>query len=302
MELRHLRYFIAIAEEQNFTRAAERLGIQQPPLSQQIRQLEQELGTPLFRRLTRKVELTEAGASFLSDARAILEQVERAKNSVQRFSRGEAGRIRIGFAGATYFQPEVTALIRDYRARYPGVQLLPEQSNTALLVEGLRSGEIDVAFVRPPIGGADGLNTQLLVEEDMLVALPAAHRLSRQAALPLSALAEETFILFPRAISPGLYDNLISAFHQAGFSPRLGQEAPQIASIVPMIDAGFGISLVPRSVSQIRTEGVRYVPITAPVPAAPIGIAYRQDQHSVALAHFVALAREKRQHAPARPE
>jgi DNA-binding transcriptional LysR family regulator len=300
MELRHLRYAIAIAEEQNFTRAAERLGIQQPPLSQQIRQLEQELGIPLFRRLTRKVELTEAGASFLADARAILEQVERAKSSAQRFSRGESGRIRIGFAGATYFQPEVTALIRDYRARYPGVQLMPEQSNTALLVEGLRTGEIDVAFVRPPIGGADGLNTQLLVEEDMLVALPATHRLSRQASLSLSALAEETFILFPRAISPGLYDNLIAAFHQAGFSPRLGQEAPQIASIVPMIDAGFGISLVPRSVSQIRTAGVSYVPIAAPVPAAPIGIAYRQDHHSVALDNFVALAHAKRQHTPAR--
>src|SRR5690242_8001652 len=134
MELRHLRYFVAVAEELHFTRAAEKLGIKQPPLSQQIRQLEQEMGTSLFRRLTRGVELTESGAVLLDDARRILEQVERAKTGVQSRARGETGRVRVGFAGATYFQPLVPRIIRAYRERYPGVVVTPEQSNTPRLV------------------------------------------------------------------------------------------------------------------------------------------------------------------------
>ncbi|MCW3481990.1 LysR substrate-binding domain-containing protein [Neisseriaceae bacterium JH1-16] len=290
MELRHLRYFLAVAEERHFTRAAERVGIQQPPLSLQIKQLEEELGTPLFLRQSRGVDLTEAGAAFVEEARAILARVDQAKTHIQRLSRGEAGRIRIGFAGATYFEPAVPALIRDYRSRYPDVQLQPEQSNTAELVQRLIDGEIDAAFVHTPIGADPTLACLPLVDEAMLLALPASHPLSGEPAVPLAALADDTFILLPRAISPGLYDRLIAAFQQAGFTPRLGLEAPQIVSIVPMVAAGFGVSLVPRAVSQIDTPGVRYLPIAGIAPRAPIGLAYRLDGGSAALRGFVAMA------------
>jgi len=290
MELRHLRYFLAVAEERHFTRAAERVGIQQPPLSLQIRQLEEELGTPLFVRLSRGVELTEAGSAFMEEARQILERVEQAKTHIQRLSRGETGRIRIGFAGATYFEPTVPALIRDYRARYPDVQLQPEQSNTAELVQALINGEIDAAFVHTPIGTAPELVCLPLIDEPMLLALPAQHPLAGEARVSLSMLADDTFILLPREISPGLYDRLIAAFQQAGFTPKLGLTAPQIVSIVPMVAAGFGVSLVPRAVSQIDTPGVRYLPIAGIAPHAPIGLAYRVDAGSAALRGFVTMA------------
>ncbi|MDN0073727.1 LysR substrate-binding domain-containing protein [Crenobacter sp. SG2303] len=290
MELRHLRYFLAVAEERHFTRAAERVGIQQPPLSLQIKQLEEELGTPLFVRHSRGVDLTEAGTTFVEEARQLLERVEQAKTHIQRLSRGEAGRIRIGFAGATYFEPAVPALIRDYRARYPDVQLQPQQSNTAELVQALIDGSVDAAFVHTPIGSAPELACLPLVDEAMLLALPANHPLSEEAAVPLSALADDTFILLPRDISPGLYDRLIVAFQQAGFMPKLGLEAPQIVSIVPMVAAGFGVSLVPRAVSQIDTPGVRYLSIAGVAPRAPIGLAYREDAGSAALRQFISLA------------
>src|SRR5258708_20417423 len=156
MDLRHLRYFVAVAEERHFTRAAERLGVKLPPLSLQIRQLEREMGTSLFRRLTRSGELTEAGTLLLDEARRILEQVERTKASVQSRARGETGHIHVGFAGATYFQPRVPEIIRAYRECYPSVVLSPEQSNTPRLIEGLRSGAARVAVGRPPLTNAQG--------------------------------------------------------------------------------------------------------------------------------------------------
>src|SRR5258705_3550625 len=176
MDLRHLRYFVAVAEERHFTRAAERLGIKQPPLSLQIKQLEQELGTLLFRRLTRGVELTEPGTLLLDEARQILEHVERTKANVQSRARGETGRIRVGFAGATYFQPRVPGLIQAYRECYPDVLLSPVQSNTPHLVEALRNGSLDVAFVRPPLGDGEGLTVHPLVQEPMRIVLPRSTR------------------------------------------------------------------------------------------------------------------------------
>ncbi len=146
MELRHLRYFVAVAEELNFTRAAKRLGINQPPLSLQIRQLEKELGTPLFIRRTRGIELTNAGKLMLEEARVILKEVETAKAGVQRRARGETGRIVIGFSGGTYFHPLIPAIIREYRTDYPDVILFPQVSGTAFLTVQLLAGQIDIAF------------------------------------------------------------------------------------------------------------------------------------------------------------
>lgn len=291
MELRHLRYFVAVGEELHFTRAAERLGIKQPPLSVQIRQLEEEIGTPLFHRLTRGVELTEAGMLLLDDARQILDQVERAKARAQSRARGETGRIQVGFAGATYFQPLVPDIIRSYREQYPDVVLLPEQSNTPHLIAGLRSGAVDIAFVRPPLSDNEGLAVLPLVSEPMRIVLPASHPRAGDRSMPLSALAQETLILFPRMIGPGLHDIIIASCQQAGFSPTLGQDAPQIPSVVCLVAAGFGVSIVPQSIEYLHVEGVVYLRIDGDGPRAPIGLAYRRDDHSVIVRNFVALAR-----------
>jgi DNA-binding transcriptional LysR family regulator len=291
MELRHLRYFVAVAEELNFTRAAKRLGIKQPPLSLQIRQLEKEMGTPLFRRLTRGVELTNAGKLMLEEARVILRQVERAKTGVRRRARGETGRINVGSSGGTYFNPLIPAIIREYRMRYPDIILAPEASNTALLVARLRAGQIDIAFIRPPISDSEGLAIEPLVDEDTVMILPTGHALSDSASAPLAALAKETFVLCPRALNPGLYDSIISACHHAGFDPVLGQEAPQIVSIVPLVAAGLGVSIVPRSVSRIQGNGVVCLAIEGDAPRAEICLAYRRDDGSPAVQNFVAVAR-----------
>jgi DNA-binding transcriptional LysR family regulator len=294
MELRHLRYFIAVAEELHFTRAAERLGINQPPLSMQIRQLEQELGTPLFRRLTRGVELTDSGALLLQEARRIIDQVQRTKELVQSRARGETGHIRVGFASATYFQPLVLRTIRAYRDRFPGVTLSAEQNVTPRLAVGLSRGEIDVAFVRPPLTEGEGLALELLADEPMIIVLPASHPLAAERTAPLAALAGEKFIFTPRAADPGLYDGLIASCQRAGFSPILGEEAPQIPSIVHMVAAGFGVSVVPQGIQQIHAEGAVYLRIQGTAPRAPIGLASRKDDSSARVRNFVALARRKR--------
>jgi DNA-binding transcriptional LysR family regulator len=291
MELRHLRYFVAVAEELNFTRAAHRLGIKQPPLSSQIRQLEEELGAPLFRRRTRGVELTDSGKLLLEEARIILRQVETAKTGVRRRARGETGRIIVGSASAVYFHPLVPAIIREYRTRYPGIVLAPQTSGTAPLVEWLRNGQIDVAFVRPPIRDTSGLTIEPLIDEEMMIVVPAGHALSGAVSAPLSALAKETFVLYPRALNPDAHDSIIAALRHAGFNPTLGPEAPQIISVIPLVAAGMGVSIMPRSTARILPERVRYLSIEGEAPRAEIRLAYRRHDRSPAVQNFVAVAR-----------
>jgi DNA-binding transcriptional LysR family regulator len=282
---------VAVAEELNFTRAAKRLGINQPPLSLQIRQLEKEIGAPMFRRQARGVELTSAGKLMLEEARVILKQVGQAKIGVRRRARGETGRLNIGSSGGTYFHPLIPAIIRQYGTHYPDVVMSPAASNTPLLVARLRAGQIDVAFIRPPIGDSDGLTLDLLVDEPAIMVLPTGHRLSRAASAPLSALAEETFVLFARELNPGNYDSIIAACRRAGFSPKLGQVAPQIVATVPMVAAGLGVSIVPQSTGRIATDGVAYLAIEGDEPRACISLAHRRDDRSAAVQNFVAVAR-----------
>jgi DNA-binding transcriptional LysR family regulator len=295
MELRHLRYFVAVAEELNFTRAAKRLGINQPPLSLQIRQLEKETGTPLFVRHARGVELTNAGKLMLEDARAILKQVEQAKIGVRRRARGETGRLNIGSSGGTYFHPLVPIIIREYRRHYPDVVLFPQASNTAVLIAQLRAGNIDIAFIRTPIAESEGLTLELLVDEPSVMVVPTGHPLSRSTSVSLGAFVKETIILqHPREVNPENYDSIISAFKSAGFSPKLTQEAPQIVSVIPMVAAGMGVSIVPRSMNRILIDAVVYLPIDGNAPRALLELAYRQYDRSPAVQNFVAVARRTR--------
>lgn len=292
MELRHLRYFTAVAEELHFTRAAARLGIGQPPLSQQIQQLEREIGTPLFLRLPRGIALTEAGAQFLEDARAILAGADRAVDTARRLGRGERGAITVGFTASAVFHPYLPRAIRAYRDRYPGVRITLTESTSVSLLRSLRAGEVDVAFVRPPYVADPEFESERVLNEPMLVALPPNHRLVRKRAIPMAALADEDFVLYPRPIGASLYDAIQSACQRAGFTPRVIQEAPQMASIVSLVAAGVGISVVPAAMRHMGAQGIEYRPIKGDAPHALLDMAYRRHDRSAAASNAVELLRE----------
>src|SRR6266851_6647104 len=210
MELRHLRYFVAVAEEGHVTRAALRLGIQQPPLSQQIRALEAELQVQLFRRKPRGVELTQAGEALFAEAQAILRQVDHAVTAARRTARGEAGRIGLGFTSSASFHPFVPQAIREYRETHPLVRLTLEESGTGELVAALVEERLDAAFVRSPIGtapgAAAGIAVHSVLDEAVVAALRAGHALASRTGvkpLDLAELAAETFILYRRPLGPG---------------------------------------------------------------------------------------------------
>ncbi len=296
MELRHLRYFVAVAEEAHITRAAERLGIQQPPLSQQIQALERELDAQLFRRLPRGVELTPAGQAFLGEARAILGRAEQAVALARRVARGEAGRLGLGFTSSASFHPFVPRVIRAFREAQPLVSLALEENGTVELAEALRNRGIDLAFVRSPIDAGSSLTVSPILEEPMFAALPSGHALAGETEpLPLAAFAGETFILYRRPVGPGLHDAIIAACGRAGFSPMIGQEAPRMLSTLSLVAAGLGVTLVPASMTRLEAEGVVYRPLAAAAMlSASLNLAYRRGEPSAAAQRFVALARRMR--------
>lgn len=297
MELRHLRYFVAVAEELHFTRAAARLGIGQPPLSLQIQQLERELATPLFLRRPRGIALTEAGVQFLADARAILASAERAIDMARRVGRGEHGAVTIGFTASAVFHPYLPRAIRAYRDRYPDVRIQLNESNTVSLLRDLRAGRVDVAFVRPPYPQDPELLAERVLDEPMLLALPPDHALCRRRTVPMQALADEGFVLYPRPIGAGLYDAIMEACQRAGFAPRVVQEAPQIASIISLVAAGMGVALVPAALRHMGAEGIAYRPIRGDAPHAQLDMAYRRLDRSPAANNAVTLMRDlARQH------
>jgi len=292
MELRHLRYFVAVAEELNFTRAAERLAISQPPLSAQIRQLEEEFGSQLLNRSSRGVSLTSAGKLLLEEARLILKQVDATKTAVSKQARSELGGLILGSAGGTYFHPLIPQIIQEYRKRYTDIVLTPHASSTALLAARLRMGKIDVAFIRPLVGDPSGLAFEPMVREPAVVVLPKGHSLCKLTSIPLSALAQENFVQFQRELNPDNYDLLIEACRAAGFVPRIAQEAPDALAIVPLVVAGLGVSIVPSSVSRILRDEICCVPLERDAPMAQIHLAYRRKETSRAVKDFVRTARE----------
>ena len=298
MELRHLRYFVAVAEEKHMTRAAERLGIQQPPLSMQIRALERELDVQLFRRQPRGMELTEAGAAFLDRAQAILDQVDRAVATTRRTARGEEGRVVVGFTSSAPFHPFVPRVLRAFRDVAPLVSLVLEESGSSELVQGVHNEDIDAAFIRSPVADVVGLTVHTILEEKMLVALPTGHMFARRSTfsramlLPLKDLAKETFVLYKRPGGPGLYDTIIAACRSAGFSPRVGQEAPRIISTLNLVAAGIGVSIVPASLQRLQMDGIVYRKLEdMPQLTAPLILASRNGENAAAVQRFLDLVR-----------
>jgi DNA-binding transcriptional LysR family regulator len=292
MELRHLRYFVAVAHEGHVTRAAEKLHIQQPPLSQQIRALEREIDATLFVRHPRGVSLTDAGRSFLADAEQILAQAEHAKIRARRTARGEVGRIAVGFTTSAPFHPLVARAIREFRGNRPNVSFVLEESSSGDMVSGLRDERLDVAFIRSGLVDPAGITVHPLLQEDMVAAFPARHPLTKRARLTLKDLADETLILYRRPDGRGLYDVIIAACAEAGFSPHVVQEAPRIVSTLNLVAAGLGITIVPASLSRLPLEGVSYNPFAGrPGIKVPLNLACRADERSAAKLAFIDLVR-----------
>ncbi|MBD2261256.1 LysR family transcriptional regulator [Pseudanabaena sp. FACHB-2040] len=246
MELRNLRYFVTVAEELHFGRAAERLQLTQPALSKQIASLEKELGAQLFTRTKRTVALTAAGQVFWEQAVQILAQLEEAIHLIQRTARGEAGHLRIGFT-ETATHTVLPALVRRFRDRFPNVKLTMLELCTEAQVAALTVRQIDVAFLHPPIDER-GLKLYSLLEEDFVAVLPKQHPLLSYEQIPVSAFADEPLIIHPRKEGPALYDGLIQICQQAGFQPKIVQESISARTRICLVAAGIGISFVPQSV------------------------------------------------------
>src|SRR5262249_23590127 len=296
MDLRQLRYFIAVAEEGRIARAAERLGMQQPPLSQQIKAIERELDVQLFRRRPRGVELTDAGRTFLENARVMLAHLDHTFETTRRTARGEQGRICIGVTPTGPFHPFAPRVIRAFREAFPLVSLTLEECLTNDLIERLQNEKVDVAFLRTPVANPGEFAISLLLEEPMVVALPSGHVLARSndggAALSLKVLAGETFLLYGRPAWLGQYEAIIAACRAAGFSPRVGQEAPPVTSTLGLVAAGLGISFVPASVQRMNLDGVTYRRVKGITQArAILSLATRRADNSPVVRQFVNLVK-----------
>lgn len=289
MELRHLRYFVAVAQTHNFTRAAEMLNISQPPLSQQILRLEREIGTPLLKRLTRSVELTPAGEAFYHDACQILELAGHALEKAKGIARGISGQLSLGFASSVAFHGSVFTLLHEFQSRYPEMELLTREENMASLMQDLQDGLLDAAFIRLPCESSKAFNLKIIASEKMQVALPAGHALSKQPTLSLVQLADEQLIMFPREVAPSLYELVLSTCLRAGFSPHRGQQSPQISSSLSMVAAGFGFAIVPESLCCINHPGVSFHQIDDTVLNSDIALAWQRLDRSPAVTHLVAM-------------
>jgi DNA-binding transcriptional LysR family regulator len=290
MELRHLKYFVAVAEELHFSRAAERVGIAQPPFSQQIKGLEEEVGAPLLLRTKRRVELIAAGRAFLPEARKVLAQAEHALNMARRAARGEVGQLVVGFVSSAVYG-KFASVFGLMRARYPDVALVLQDLTSEEQVEAMEAHQLDVGLVRPPVLMAEGLTSRVIGREPLVVALPEAHPLAKQKRLKLAALAEEPFLLVPRHLGPGFYDQIIGLCARAGFTPRVVQEARTTATIVSLIAGSMGVSIVPASMQSLRRDGILYRPIEPPV-ATNLAVMWRPRDASPVLRSFLELVWE----------
>jgi DNA-binding transcriptional LysR family regulator len=291
MELRHLRYFVAVAEELHFGRAAKRLYIAQPPLSQQIQQLEEELGVSLLKRTNRRVELTDAGRAFLDEAYKILAHIEQAKLLAQRTARGEIGKLALGFVSSAAFEL-LPRLLSTYREQHPKIHVSLHEMEKDEQIAALFARQIQVGLLRPPVDSSE-LCSEIILREPLLLALPAQHPLVSKAQISIQDLANETFVLQPRHWTLGLYDRIMNLCHSTGFSPSVKQEAADTYLIIGLVAANMGISLVPASVQSLRSQGVVYRPLEGDTTQIEMAMVWRRDDCSPAVEAFLQLARQE---------
>jgi DNA-binding transcriptional LysR family regulator len=292
MELRHLRYFVAVAEELHFGRAAARLRIAQPPLSRQIRDLEREIGTPLFERLPRGVELTPAGAAFLPEARLTLAQAERARRTAERAARGEIGRLRVGFVEAAIYSGILPDVLGFFRMHLPDIGLSLFEMDAVQQAEAFRDGRIDLGVLHSPPPDADRwLHVEPVYTDPLIAALPHTHRLAARRRLALGELAAEPFVLFPRPVAPALYDAIIARCRAAGFSPRVVQEAAGWHTLAGLVGAGVGTTFVPRALANVQRPEVAYRPVRDLAVEMSMSAVWKRREKSPVRERFVTALR-----------
>lgn len=290
IDLRQMRAFAIVAEELHFGRAAERLGIAQPPLSQQIRRLETKIGCQLFDRGTRRVELTEAGRALLATARRILVEATNGVEQARRVGRGDAGLLDVGFP-ATVALALLPKVIRAFRQRYPGIELRLSELTTSPQRDALRAGGIDVGFLREPEPDSL-LQMETVMLERFVAVLPATHRLAaNRASIPLASLAGEPFVLFRRDVGPLLHGRILGLCGQAGFTPRIVQESVEWQTVVSLVRAGLGVSIAPQCVANLRLEGVTYKALTASKVRTSVVMCWHKDNRRTALQRFIDVTR-----------
>lgn len=285
MELSDLRSFVAVAEELHFGRAAERLHVTQPPLSRQIRRLEDEMNVRLFHRTTRRVDLTDAGREFLADARQVLSAAERATTRARSVDRGETGRLAIGAVTPAIdgFLPD---LVREYRARHPRVDVSLAEMDTASQLDALRADRLHAGFVRLAGHDVRGLSTQVLRRERLVLALPRRHRLAGEGAVPLASLAGEPVVALAPDVQPELHRRLAVACSEAGFALRVAQTTRTVPTMTALVAAGMGVAFVPESARSTRRAGVVWREIRGKLPGVEISVAWRSWNASPALGHL----------------
>ncbi|GAA2351595.1 LysR family transcriptional regulator [Saccharopolyspora halophila] len=282
MELRHLASFLAVAEELHFGRAAKRLRMAQPPLSQQIRQLEGELGVQLFERNTRSVRLTNAGESFREPARAVLDDLDIAVRAAKAAGRGEYGRVSVGFAGASTHET-LPRLTRAVRAAHPGLELVMRgQTYANAALARVADGSLDLGFVRLPVN-QPGVSTRVIEVEELICALPTDHPLADRERIPIEELAAEPFVSFPANAGSTLRDATVKACVAGGFNPRVVQEAPDSYTILALVAAGVGVTLTLTSCGHIQQNGLVYRPLTGEAIRLNAALAWRSDNTNAAL-------------------
>ncbi len=295
MELRHLRYFVAVAEEGNFTRAARLLHMQQPPLSQQVRALEEELGFALFRRHPKGVDLSEAGKVYLLEAKAILDRVALAGGRAALAASGMEGLMSVGFSSSAMAHPLIPKLLYSHREMRPQVEIRFSEGNAATLTAAVASARIDLAFVRMPVERPPGLLFHRLLDEELLLVLPLWHPLLAGAhadatpAIALASLRDEQFILVRKPGAPGMYSTLLDACMRIGYTPRIAAEVDNMLTNISLVAAGVGISVTPASMRGFHTDAVRYCSIAdgGPGLSAPLTMVMRKDGITAVAAYFI---------------
>lgn len=283
MDLRHLRYFAAVAEAGHMTRAAAALGIQQPPLSQQIKALEAELGLQLLRRHPKGVSLTAGGRALLAEAQRLLADVDAMRERMARIARGEQGRLAVGFTSSAAAHAFTPLALRECRRRYPGIELDLSEDHAAALTEAVTAGRLHCAFLRVPVARPPGLRFATLLEEPVMVALPADHALARQPgrALAVAALSGERLVLVRRPGAPGLYANLLALCQQQGVAVTVAAEVDRMMSNLNLVAAGVGLSVVPASMRGTHGDAIVYRPLAdGGALRAPLSLVWREGDEA----------------------
>lgn len=288
IELRQLRYFIAVAEELHFGRASRRLHMTQPPLSQAIQALEAQIGAALFIRTRRSVALTPAGHALLPEAMRVLQQVAALPALAQRAASGASGSLSIGFVSIADYSVLPT-MLREFRIARPDVLISLQEATTDVQLERLADSTLDIGFLIPPL--PDKLRNELdyhpILSESLVLALPEGSAQARRTTVALREVGQLPLIVFPRPLAPRLHDLILGCFQRAGITPQIGQEAIQMQTIVGLVSAGMGIALVPQSVSNLKRPGVEYRALKDPSPTVEVGLAWRRDNPSPVLAAFL---------------